>query len=347
MDYIQDSFGLIRGLQLAKFTLRLRVIEKIILPEYKGSTFRGCLGWQLKKVICVNSDADDCPDCFLSPKCLYNYLFSPPLPPNTQFLHHTSRIPAPIILEPPLTTQCTFEPGDVMEAGLVLIGKGLDYLPYMIFVFTEIGKSGIGTGLYSLGGKRRGGRFELESVCDMDGHEIYSSEGHVLRDSYRIYGWEDAVSEFDQCPPQNMTFEFLTPTRIKKDKDTNDLLSHLSDFGQIITNLYWRLLLLSYFHCNPWGLDDERFSGLADEATDMRQKLSEANHAQLVDNHTHWKHNARWSNRHQTKMPFGGFTGRASFTGDFTPYLPLLALGQYTHLGKQTLFGMGMYRFCD
>ncbi len=103
MSYTEDSFGLIRGLQLAKFILKLRVIEKIILPEYKGSTFRGVLGWQLKKIICINRDVADCPECLLSPKCLYNYLFSPPLPPDTQFLHHTSRIPAPIVLDPPLT----------------------------------------------------------------------------------------------------------------------------------------------------------------------------------------------------------------------------------------------------
>jgi len=48
-----------------------------------------------------------------------------------------------------------------MEAGLALIGKGIEYLPYLIYVFTEIGKGGIGTGLYPRGNKRRGGRFEL------------------------------------------------------------------------------------------------------------------------------------------------------------------------------------------
>jgi len=343
MEHIQDSFGLIRGLQLAKFTLKLRIIEKIILPEYKGSTFRGVLGWQLRKILCCNPESSDCTACLLSLKCLYNYLFSPPLPPDTQFYTIPPVIPEPIVLEPPLTPQRTFSAGDTMEVGLALIGKGIEYLPYLIYVFTEIGKSGIGTGLYSMGGKRRGGRFELADVCDMEGHKIYSSEENVLRDGYRIYGWEGAQSEFSHCPPRNLTLEFLTPTRIKKDKDTNDLLSQLSDFGQIITSLYWRLLLLSYFHCNPWALDDDRFLCLTDEATDMRRKLIKTNNVQLVDNHTNWKHYSRWSNRHHKKMPFGGFTDRAAFSGNLTSYLPLLALGQYTHLGKQTLFGMGKY----
>jgi hypothetical protein len=58
MDYIEDSFGLIRNLKLARFRLELKTTEKIVLPEHKGSTFRGVLGW-LKKVICSNREIAD------------------------------------------------------------------------------------------------------------------------------------------------------------------------------------------------------------------------------------------------------------------------------------------------
>lgn len=346
MDYIEDSFGLIRNLKLARFRLKLQAREKIILPEFKGSTFRGVLGWRLKKVLCSNRDVDDCSKCLLASKCLYNYLFSPPLPQNTQFLKHTSRIPAPILIEPPLTEKRIFESNEILEASLVLTGKGLEYLPYLIFVFTEMGKNGIGAGLHEKGGKKRGGRFELVEVYDeMGGKQIYSNQKNVLCDDYQIFGWNDALEKSTNTHHQKITLEFLTPARIKEERGKKNRLTRLSSFGQLITHLYWRLLLLSYFHNNPSGLGDERFAGLAGEAGRMRKELfKQAEDVKLETNHTYWQEYERWSNRQQTKMILGGFMGKVTFSGNITPYLPLLHLGEYTHFGKQTMFGLGKYR---
>ncbi len=344
MEYIRDSFGLIENLRAARFTLKLQVQERISLPEYKGSTFRGVLGWQLKKIICINRDSADCSACLLSPKCLYNYLFSPPLPPNTQFLQHTSHIPSPIIIEPPLTNQRTFEPGDTMEVSLVLIGKGLEYLPYLLYTFCEIGKYGIGARIHQHGGRRRGGRFEVQELRDaIGGNVIYSGQDKVMRDSYQTFGWPEAVAQAEWNTGR-LSLEFLTPVRLKERQGEKSHLSRLSSFSQLITHLYWRLLLLSYFHCNPWNLDDERLAGLADEASQMRKDLAQVDDIRLMDNQTYWREYDRWSNRQRAKMTLGGFMGRATFSGNLVPYLPLLHLGQYTHLGKQTMFGLGKYK---
>ncbi len=340
---IIDSFGLIKSIQLARFVLKLRATEKIVLPEYKGSTFRGVLGWRLKKIICVNRDVADCKDCLLASKCLYNYLFSPPLPQETQFLKHTSRIPAPIIIEPPLTDQRIFQVGDIMEVGLVLIGKGLEYLPYLIYVFTEIGKSGIGAGAHERGGKMRGGRFELIEAYDAAGGKlIYSKRENVLHDGYRVFDWEAASVKPDNNT-QKLTIEFLTPVRFKEMRGDDKKLAKLKSFSQLAAHLYWRLLMLAYFHCNPWNLDDERFCDLAKEASQTRRELTKLEDVQLEENHTYWQEYERWSNRQDTKMTLGGFMGRTDLSGNLTPYLPLLHLGQYTHLGKQTMFGFGKY----
>jgi hypothetical protein len=344
MMQIVDNFGLIQNLRAGRFILKLRATEKIVLPEYKGSTFRGVLGWRLKQVICVNRDVADCKDCLLAQKCLYNYLFSPQLPPETQFLKHTSRIPSPIIIEPPLTDQRIFQADDTMEVGLVLIGKGVEYLPYLIYVFTEIGKSGIGAGVHERAGKKRGGRFELvEAYDDIGGKLIYSSQENILRDGYRIFDWDAALAE-QVNNSQKLTLEFLTPIRFREMRGDNFKLAKLENFTQLITHLYWRLLMLAYFHCNPCSLDDKRFHNLAEQASHMRKELSKVDDVQLEENHTYWQEYERWSNRQETKMTLGGFMGRTVLSGKLTPYLPLLHLGQYTHLGKQTMFGFGKYR---
>jgi CRISPR/Cas system endoribonuclease Cas6 (RAMP superfamily) len=51
----------------------------------------------------------------------------------------------------------------------------------------------------------------------------------------------------------------------------------------------------------------------------------------------------RYSNRQDTKMMMGGFTGSIVFKGDFEKFIPFLILGEYIHVGKGTSFGLGKY----
>jgi len=345
VDYIDDNLGLIQSFKAARFVLRLEAQEKIFLPEYKGSSFRGVLGWQLKKVICVRHDTNDCSKCLLVSKCLYSYLFSPSLPQETQFLKNTSRIPSPIIIEPPLTSQRHFEQREKLEVSLVLVGKGLEYLPYLIYVFTEMGKAGIGAPIHSASKRKRGGRFTVIEVLDDIGRNtIYCGEDSILQNNYQVLRLDDAVEHSSGMDMQKLNVTFQTPVRFKEMNGNNTSLSKLRSFSQIMANLYWRLLMLSYFHCNPWSLDDKRFEGLSKEAAKQRKTLSNTEDVALENNCTYWQEYERWSNRQNTKMFMGGFMGSATFSGNLTPYLPLLYLGQYTHIGKQTMFGLGKYR---
>lgn len=344
MLYFEDCFGLIRNLTAARFRLQCRPIERIVLPEYKGSTFRGVLGWRLRKVICVDREATDCTGCLLGQKCLYKYLFSPPLPENTQFMRNISQIPSPIIIEPPLTPKKIFEPTDTFELGLVLTGKGLEYLPYLIYVFKEIGKSGIGASIHAKKGKNFGGRFELVEVYDDIGEKlVYSQADGTMHSCYKIISWNDIMAE-SAVLGDNLTIDFLTPVRVKEMQGNDIKLTKLKSFPQLIAHLYWRLLNLAYFHCNPNKLDDEQYNNLTYKAGQERKKLSQIEDVYLAENHTYWQEYDRWSNRQQTKMTLGGFMGRATFSGNLTPYLPLLRLGEYAHLGKQTMFGLGKYK---
>ena len=39
-----------------------------------------------------------------------------------------------------------------------------------------------------------------------------------------------------------------------------------------------------------------------------------------------------------------GVKGKIRFIGNISLFLPLLYIGQFTHLGKHTTFGMGQYK---
>jgi hypothetical protein len=54
--------------------------------------------------------------------------------------------PHPFVIEPPPEKRRGYKPGDEINFGLTLIGRAIDYLPYFIYTFDELGKMGIGKG---------------------------------------------------------------------------------------------------------------------------------------------------------------------------------------------------------
>ncbi|MCE8429907.1 MAG: CRISPR system precrRNA processing endoribonuclease RAMP protein Cas6 [Candidatus Methanoperedens sp.] len=43
------------------------------------------------------------------------------------------------------------------------------------------------------------------------------------------------------------------------------------------------------------------------------------------------------------KLKMGGFLGEITFEGDLNEFMPFLKLGEYLHIGKGTVFGLGKY----
>ncbi len=118
-------------------------------------------------------------------KCIYTYIFETKPPEDSGIKHSFSEVPHPCVLNPPHTTKETFEPGETLTFELVLFGKAIDYFPYFLFVFQQLGDNGIG---------RERGRFEIESVNNerFDREtEIYNSEDKCLKGDIHIYSREN------------------------------------------------------------------------------------------------------------------------------------------------------------
>ncbi len=63
----------------------------------------------------------------------------------------------------------------------------------------------------------------------------------------------------------------------------------------------------------------------------------------LKNDQTSWQKCSRYSNRQQAKLSISGFKGLAHYQGDLEEFLPYLILGQFTHVGKGCVFGLGEY----
>ncbi len=308
-------------LLLSRFTFSLTARDPILLPSYKGSTLRGGFGHAFKKVVCTIRNVL-CSECLLYEKCVYSYIFETPPPKATKIMRKYRAAPHPFVIEPPLENKTKYLPGEELRFGLILVGRAIDYLPYFIYTFEELGRLGIGRGR---------GEYDLREVTSVSPYGetevVYSGEDKVLKSDLT----KVAFGDFLQLPKVNtntISLNFLTPTRIVY----NGHLTINLDFHILLRNLLRRVALLSYFHCdgNPDTID---FTDLIEKAKDI----------DTLDRRLHWTDWERYSARQDTRMMMGGFTGKASFEGELDEFLPFISIGEYLHLGKGTTFGLGKY----
>ena len=306
--------------KFAKFRFYLHPLEKIYLPRYKGSALRGGFGNIFKKTVCMNNRRE-CNECMLQAKCVYSYIFETPLPQNLleKSKFKIKRPPHPYVFEPPISSQIEYAPGEELIFNLILIGRGIEYLPYFIFIFEEMGKKGLGKGR---------GKYELARVDNVEGEIIY--ESGKLSDNFQVKSFQDIINECNIPESKNyqqVKINFLTPVRIVLRGD----LSTKFDFNLFITNLIRRISWLSIVHCNEeLEFDYKRFIANTDGVKTKERNIK-------------WYDWERYSSRQDIRMKLGGFMGNITFEGDLEDFLPFIKLGEYIHIGKQTSFGLGKY----
>ncbi len=325
----------------AQFQFVLTAADSIHLPAYKGSTLRGAFGHAFKKVVCVGRGRV-CGSCLLKEKCVYSYVFETPPPADTSRMRKYPFTPHPFVILPPLEGKRTYKQNETVSFELTLIGRSIDYLPYFIYTFDELGKMGLGKGKgrYQLQEVKAIGQGEKRKVQDKRLKEedeilIYSEIDKTLKNNFKVLKVDDLLlyhprlsgppSTFDHSP---LTLSFITPTRLKFD----GTLSSRVEFHVLLRNLLRRISLLSYFHCAK-ELD-----------LDFKRLIEEAKGVTIQKENLRWFDWERYSTRQETKMKMGGFVGSVTYEGNFDEFIPFLLLGESIHVGKGTSFGLGKYK---
>jgi hypothetical protein len=214
-------------------------------------------------------------------------------------------------------------PGAELAFSLTLVGRAIDFLPWFIVAFRELGLTGIGRGR---------GRFRLRQIDAIEPFDQRSQP--VYRDDDRMVRSAGARVSLAACraraPSLNgrLTLRFLTPTRLKHD---NRLVEH-PEFHVLFRALLRRLSSLALFHCGV-RLD-----------VDYRGLIAAAETVRLVEDRSRRLDFERYSSRQRQRMDLGGLVGEAVYEGHLTPFVPYLLFGQWTHVGKNATFGLGRYR---
>ena len=143
-------------MKLSKYRFTIKPQRELILPPYKGSTFRGGFGHAFRHAVCVERKKE-CAGCSLRSKCVYSYVFETSVL-QEEGKQHDKDVPHPFIIEPPLDQRQHYGVDDRLDFGLVLIGRAVDYMPYFIFAFEEVGRVGVG---------KNKGQYSIEKVIGM------------------------------------------------------------------------------------------------------------------------------------------------------------------------------------
>jgi len=324
-----------------KYRFICRLESEASLPFYKGSTFRGVFGLSLKRVVCALR-LKECPDCILRESCLYYSVFESRSGDRDAQKGKAPSPPHPFVIEPPLDGERKYPTGERFECSLILFGETNDKLPYFVYAFEQMGKTGIGGRI-----KGERGRFTLEEVT-ADDQTIYSGEtGKLVKgrctETLSLAGRQEekrvrpiirrgrklapkSGAVFDTAGnPLRVRVTLETPLRLKfENRFTAELPFHV---------FVWAMLrrVSSLFNTYGGGEPELDYTGLVKEAQEVRS----------IESTLRWFDWERYSNRQREKMFMGGLVGHIIYEGDLAKYLPLMEICSKVHVGKQTTFGMG------
>ena len=163
---------MLKDFRFALFQFILSPLEGWDLPNYLGATLRGGFGYAFKKTCCPLRN--ECRErCSFPERCVYSYIFETPPPKETEVMRKYPFAPHPFIIEPPLENKRE----GPLTFGLTLVGKSIDYLPYFLYTFEELGRMGLG---------RRRSKFYLQEVRNGDGEVIYEGKEKVLTRDFKL-----------------------------------------------------------------------------------------------------------------------------------------------------------------
>ena len=306
-----------------RYQFELTLHQNAHLPTYLGAMLRGGFGLTFKRFVCMQPQLEQCDGCLLLHTCAYPAVFQPVPPPNATVLSTHDRIPVPYILEPPPPRAAMWEKGETIPFGLTLFGHSQAYLPYFVLSFQQVARQGLGQQ------RTRATLSHVYAISPDDETSLWE-EGALRLDWAQFGHWPTPTLPPATSPYPMGVLSFHTPARLKYKQN---FVQEPPPFHVIFRTLLRRVSSLSYFYANHhWDID-------------YRDWIEQAKQVQTISTTAHWQDWQRYSTRQQRHMNLGGITGSITYqANDLTPFLPLLILGQLTHVGKGTSFGNGRYQ---
>jgi len=276
------------------------------ISRFPAATLRGAFGYTLRGLVCMDMKIN-CAECILQPKCAYAYLFETLPSEKSPRLRKLKAVPRPFAIRTAKhDTQGGFE--------ILLVGNAVSYMPYFIYTFNKLGKKGVGA---------QKSRFQIAQVtCGdtivYDGAQMLEGNG-VGQKVLNIFPGDTAQG--------GVSLHFQSPLVLRK----NGAVLRQWDSSAFVTTLLRRVTNLNAFHGeNPEHEIDPRLYIEAAKTLQARAELDTSE-------------NSRFSTRQKKRIDYSGLVGTVHLKGNIGTLMPLLKAGEILGVGKNTVFGFGVY----
>lgn len=296
-----------------KIRFTFEALQDIKFPAYAGSTLRGSFGNSLKKISCL-AQKSNCKECAVVHNCPYVQIFE-----NNE---ENQKISNPYIVEPMDLKKNCYQQGDLFSFDFILFGNRCSYLPYVILSLQKASQKG----------------FCFDRI---PAKLSYIEQVFPNNETALIYDFEDNEAETSSLTTQmeinenlssDVVINISTPMRIHHDNHPVRP-ENLTAKDFLISLLRRQQSIFKYYM-------DEEYPDFKNLIADVDQVELEAIDLRWYD----WK---RYSNRQKTKIALGGIIGTFKLKNIPEKLFPWLSLGQYTHVGKSAVMGMGKYKIIE
>jgi len=289
--------------------------RKLELVPSKIAALQSAFAKNFRHVVC-NQKRRECALCAVYSECPYYRVFL-----SSRTGKYQGGKAEPFVLELPFGNKTSYQPGETLAVGLVLIEDTSKYLPHFISSLQELGET-IDKALGSLRLVGVVGVNPLSNNCLLaslpERGQPYSGEL-----SFSGAELERAASYLNTAV---ISVDYVTVTRLRQ----GNQVAERAEFSVLIRNLLRRVRALG-LHQGDVRL--ENFLGL----------VRKAQQVYTVSDYTRWVDLRRPNRRATGKQLSGGLMGQVTYRGDLAPFLTLLKLGELLHVGWLSGFGLGKY----
>jgi hypothetical protein len=285
--------------------------------------------------------------------------------------------PHPFVPTPPIPSSEASSTLRENSVEIVLIGRSVEYLPYFIYTFENMGRQGIGNSRVPFHVLR------VESMASpIHGNStiIYENGGDILAPGLPCLAFDalksacvnrEGLPEFPELAVKMLTpIHVVTAGREDSALECNALMQSLlrrikllheffcrgpenyKDFGNDIASMPPAIapngsFPLGALDNEPIEPKDAAVSNDGIPSAEVHRLLSLADQVKTVHRELRWTGRSRRSGHTGKPMTLSGYLGEVRYRFPsvriFCELLPYLRLGEWIHAGKHTSFGFGKY----
>lgn len=271
---------------------------------------RSMLGKLLRSMCCI-AHKSKCQECLYNKNCVYTFLFETILPSANNITPGRDRASHPFVF-----TSGTLRAGKEIseyDFTITLLGKAIDYLPYVYTAFVHAGKEGV---------------FKSRTPFIVD--KVEADKKNILLDADHLdtsavpKTWSFNGNLSDKTG--EILVELRTPMRFKYDGNYGTDFS-VQDF---FSCLYRRMKTL----CLLYG------------KTENLIECQPSKTINIIEKNLVWQDYNHYSARQKENMSLGGITGTLKLSGTFSAAEQnFLEFARLFSVGKNTIFGLGQLDF--